>query len=53
MGFGLSPNGNMFPADVVIGWVKNGQAYFKVNTFLILFSSTVGVVIGATVLLLI
>ncbi|KAK3088535.1 hypothetical protein FSP39_020262 [Pinctada imbricata] len=29
VGFGLSPNGNMFPADVVIGWVKNGQAYFK------------------------
>ena len=30
VGFGLSPNGNMFPADIVIGWVKDGKTYFKV-----------------------
>ncbi|KAH3710540.1 DBH-like monooxygenase protein 1 homolog isoform X2 [Dreissena polymorpha] len=29
VGFGLSPNGNMFPADVVVGWVKNGHVFFK------------------------
>ncbi|KAK3101729.1 hypothetical protein FSP39_005907 [Pinctada imbricata] len=29
VGFGLSPNGNMFPADIVIGGVKNGKTYFK------------------------
>ena len=32
VGFGLSPNGNMFPADIVIGWVKDGHTFFKVNT---------------------
>ena len=30
VGFGLSPNGNMYPADVIIGWVKDGKASFKV-----------------------
>ena len=30
VGFGLSPNGNMFPADIVIGWVKDGKTFFKV-----------------------
>lgn len=29
VGFGLSPNGNMFPADVVVGWVKDGRVHFK------------------------
>ncbi|ESO82137.1 hypothetical protein LOTGIDRAFT_135206, partial [Lottia gigantea] len=29
VGFGLSPHGQMFPADVVIGWVKDGTVHFK------------------------
>lgn len=29
VGFGISPNGNMYPSDVVIGWVKDGQTYFS------------------------
>ncbi|KAL3871758.1 hypothetical protein ACJMK2_039736 [Sinanodonta woodiana] len=29
VGFGLSDNGNMYPADVVVGWVKNGIAHLK------------------------
>ncbi|XP_061164580.1 DBH-like monooxygenase protein 1 [Saccostrea echinata] len=29
VGFGLSHNGNMYPADVIIGWVKDGVPYFK------------------------
>ncbi|KAH3863952.1 DBH-like monooxygenase protein 1 homolog [Dreissena polymorpha] len=28
VGFGLSSNGKMFPADIVIGWVKDGKTYF-------------------------
>ena len=31
VGFGLSPNGNMYPADVVIGWVKDGKTFFAVS----------------------
>ena len=30
VGFGLSDNGNMYPADVVVGWVKDGATHFKV-----------------------
>ena len=30
--FGISTNGKMFPADVVIGWVKDGTPYFYVST---------------------
>ncbi|KAJ8300645.1 hypothetical protein KUTeg_022164 [Tegillarca granosa] len=30
IGFGISPNGKMYPSDVVIGWVNdNGQAHLK------------------------
>jgi len=29
IGFGISPNGKMYPSDVVVGWVKDGQAYLK------------------------
>lgn len=29
VGFGLSPNGGMTDADIVIGWVKNGFGYLK------------------------
>ncbi|XP_059175991.1 uncharacterized protein LOC131955763 [Physella acuta] len=28
-GFGISPNGFMTGSDVIIGWVKDGQAFFK------------------------
>ncbi|KAK3762286.1 hypothetical protein RRG08_037936 [Elysia crispata] len=28
VGFGISPNGAMKSSDIVIGWVKDGQAYF-------------------------
>ena len=31
VGFGISPNGDMSPADVVIGWVKDGNASFYVS----------------------
>lgn len=31
VGFGLSPNGGMVDSDVVIGWVKDGKAYFHVS----------------------
>lgn len=32
IGFGLSPNGKMFPSDVVVGWVRNdGSVHFKVR----------------------
>ena len=42
VGFGLSPNGNMYPADVIIGWVKDGQAYFKVYTFVVFHRNIIG-----------
>ncbi|XP_033726627.1 DBH-like monooxygenase protein 1 [Pecten maximus] len=29
IGLGISPNGKMFPADVIVGGVKDGQTYFK------------------------
>ncbi|XP_056009441.1 uncharacterized protein LOC125680065 [Ostrea edulis] len=29
IGFGLSPNGKMYPSDVIVGWVKDGVAHFK------------------------
>ncbi|XP_067660203.1 DBH-like monooxygenase protein 1 homolog [Haliotis asinina] len=29
VGFGISSNGNMYPADVVIGWVKDGKVHFQ------------------------
>ena len=31
VGFGISPNGGMVNSDVVIGWVRNEQAYFHVS----------------------
>jgi len=32
IGFGISSgNGKMKGADIVIGWVKDGQSYFKVS----------------------
>jgi len=31
VGFGVSPNGGMLNSDVVIGWVRNGRAYFHVS----------------------
>lgn len=31
IGFGLSPNGKMYPADVIVGWVKDGVPHFKVS----------------------
>lgn len=32
IGFGLSPNGKMFPSDVVVGWVKaDGTVHFQVK----------------------
>ena len=30
VGLGFSPNGGMAGSDVVIGWVKDGQAYLRV-----------------------
>ncbi|KAL3871757.1 hypothetical protein ACJMK2_039735 [Sinanodonta woodiana] len=29
VGFGLSDSGKMYPADVVVGWVKDGVTHFK------------------------
>ena len=34
VGFGLSPNGGMVNSDVVMGWVRSGQAYFHVSLLL-------------------
>ena len=31
VGFGISSNGNMFPADVIVGWVKDGVTHFSVS----------------------
>ena len=31
VGFGISPNGGKTNSDVVIGWVRNGRAYFHVS----------------------
>jgi hypothetical protein len=31
VGFGISPNGKMYPSDVVIGWVKDGVTHFSVS----------------------
>uniref|UniRef100_A0A8W8LIK3 DOMON domain-containing protein n=1 Tax=Magallana gigas TaxID=29159 RepID=A0A8W8LIK3_MAGGI len=31
IGFGMSPNGKMYPADVVVGWVKDGVPHFQYN----------------------
>ena len=33
VGFGISDNGDMFPGDVVVGWVKNGTTHFAVSLF--------------------
>jgi hypothetical protein len=33
VGFGISPNGKMYPADIVIGWVKDGHAHLTVRTY--------------------
>ena len=35
IGFGISPNGKMYPADVVIGWVREGVVQFNVNLMII------------------
>ncbi|KAK3586456.1 hypothetical protein CHS0354_001839 [Potamilus streckersoni] len=29
VGFGLSDNGKMYPADIVVGWVEDGVTHFK------------------------
>jgi hypothetical protein len=31
IGFGLSPNGKMYPSDVIVGWVKDGVPHFQVE----------------------
>ena len=31
VGFGISHNGKMFPSDVVIGWIKDGNTFFTVS----------------------
>lgn len=32
VGFGISPNGNMYPSDVIVGWVKpDGTVHFQVR----------------------
>ena len=39
VGFGLSTNGKMFPADVVVGWIENnGTVHFKVCILLYMFT---------------
>ncbi|KAK3586445.1 hypothetical protein CHS0354_001827 [Potamilus streckersoni] len=38
VGFGLSDNGNMYPADVVVGWVKDGATHFKDGTVRLIYS---------------
>lgn len=31
VGLGFSPNGKMYPSDVVVGWVKDGVPHFSVS----------------------
>ena len=31
VGFGISGNGSMFPADVIMAWVKDGVTHFAVS----------------------
>ena len=35
VGFGLSPDGSMKGSDIVIGWVKDGKAYFQVGDYFV------------------
>ena len=45
VGFGLSNNGGMIGSDMVIGWVKDGQAYLTVsNLYHLLFSGQYNVI---------
>ena len=37
IGFGISPNGKMYPADMVIGWVKENKVFFAVRMSFSLF----------------
>lgn len=38
VGFGISPNGKMYPSDVVVGWIAaDGTPHFKVNIHCLLF----------------
>ena len=38
-GFGISGNGNMFPADVVVGWVDdNGHPHLIVSNYWLVLS---------------
>lgn len=39
VGFGLSPNGDMYPADIVTGWVKHGHVYLQVRNIQTFFMS--------------
>ena len=32
VGFGFSDNGNMYPGDVIVGWVKDGVTHFAVSS---------------------
>ncbi|KAL3870224.1 hypothetical protein ACJMK2_038301 [Sinanodonta woodiana] len=38
VGLGISRDGSMYPADVVLGWVNNDLAYFGENTTRIIYS---------------
>jgi hypothetical protein len=31
VGFGLSPSGNMYPADIMTAWIRNGRVYLQVG----------------------
>lgn len=37
VGFGISPNGKMYPSDVVVGWVKDGVPHLSVSIFKIYY----------------
>jgi hypothetical protein len=39
VGFGISPNGKMYPAEIVIGWVKDGHAHLTVCVHLALIEN--------------
>lgn len=41
VGFGFSPNGKMYPSDVVIGWMKDGISHFSVSTYAVYIVLTI------------
>ena len=47
VGFGLSDNGNMFPGDVIVGWVtNNGSTHFSVRYLVYIYTLSMLIING-------